>query len=174
MTRTVRLLGITDALLNVLLQGKQYFPTAKEKGLVHEVVDTPEEMLAAPAPSSTPTRSRSSPGTSRATGSPAAPRRIQVRRQPARFPRQLEEADRGAPYPAQRNILAAAVEGSQVDFELAQVIEARYFVELVTGQISKNMIQAFFFDLQAVNAGAAGPRASSPARSARSRSSAPG
>ncbi len=45
--RTVRLLGITDALLNVLLQGRQYRPrAAREKGLVHEVVDTPEEMLA--------------------------------------------------------------------------------------------------------------------------------
>ncbi|MCG3044282.1 enoyl-CoA hydratase/isomerase family protein, partial [Streptomyces sp. S1A] len=44
--RTVRLLGITDALLNVLLQGRQYRPRqAMDKGLVHEVADTPEEML---------------------------------------------------------------------------------------------------------------------------------
>jgi 3-hydroxyacyl-CoA dehydrogenase/enoyl-CoA hydratase/3-hydroxybutyryl-CoA epimerase len=44
--------------------------------------------------------------------------------------------------------MAAAVEGAQVDFDNASEIEGRYFVDLVTGQVSKNMIQAFFFDLQ--------------------------
>ena len=44
--------------------------------------------------------------------------------------------------------MAAAVEGAQVDFDNASAIEGRYFVDLVTGQVSKNMIQAFFFDLQ--------------------------
>src|SRR5690606_467721 len=39
--RTVRLLGVADALLGVLLQGQQYHPArAKEKGLVHDVVAT--------------------------------------------------------------------------------------------------------------------------------------
>src|SRR5690242_21612172 len=47
--------------------------------------------------------------------------------------------------------MAAAVEGSQVDFDTAIEIEGRYFVDLVTGQVAKNMIQAFFFDLQKVN-----------------------
>jgi 3-hydroxyacyl-CoA dehydrogenase/enoyl-CoA hydratase/3-hydroxybutyryl-CoA epimerase len=58
--------------------------------------------------------------------------------------------------------MAAAVEGSQVDFETAQVIEARYFVELAAGQTAKNMIQAFFFDLQAVNSGANRPKGVEP------------
>jgi 3-hydroxyacyl-CoA dehydrogenase len=47
--------------------------------------------------------------------------------------------------------MAAAVEGAQVYVDTAMEIEGRYFVDLVTGQISKNMIQAFFFDLQAVS-----------------------
>lgn len=63
----------------------------------------------------------------------------------------------GAPYPAPRNVLAAAVESSQVDVDTAMVIEARYFTELATGQTAKNMIQALFFDMQAVNAGASRP-----------------
>jgi 3-hydroxyacyl-CoA dehydrogenase/enoyl-CoA hydratase/3-hydroxybutyryl-CoA epimerase len=53
--------------------------------------------------------------------------------------------------------MSAAVEGSQVDFATASRIESRYFVSLATGQIAKNMIQAFFFDLQAINAGASRP-----------------
>ncbi|WP_049580393.1 3-hydroxyacyl-CoA dehydrogenase family protein, partial [Streptomyces sp. SBT349] len=74
------------------------------------------------------------------------------------FPAVLARKTAGAPYPAPHAILAAAVEGTQVDFDTAGTIEARYFTELVTGQTSKNMIQAFFFDLRAVNAGAARPR----------------
>ena len=50
--------------------------------------------------------------------------------------------------PAPRAILDAAVEGAQVDFDTASRIESRYFTQLVTGQVAKNMIQAFFFDLQ--------------------------
>jgi 3-hydroxyacyl-CoA dehydrogenase/enoyl-CoA hydratase/3-hydroxybutyryl-CoA epimerase len=53
--------------------------------------------------------------------------------------------------------MSAAVEGSQVDFGTATRIESRYFVELASGQIAKNMINAFFFELQAINAGASRP-----------------
>ena len=54
-------------------------------------------------------------------------------------------------------------------------IESRYLAELVTGKNSKNMIQAFFFDLQAINAGALRPEGIEPVCSPpRSASSAPG
>jgi 3-hydroxyacyl-CoA dehydrogenase / enoyl-CoA hydratase / 3-hydroxybutyryl-CoA epimerase len=163
-TRTVRLLGITDALLNVLLQGQQYFPAkAKEKGLVHEVVDSEEAMLAAARAFIDANPASQQPwdvkGYKIPGGTPSHPKF--AANLPA-FPANLRKQTGGAPYPAQHNILAAAVEGSQVDFELAQVIEARYFVELVTGQISKNMIQAFFFDMQAVNAGRSRPKGVEP------------
>ncbi|WP_419667956.1 3-hydroxyacyl-CoA dehydrogenase NAD-binding domain-containing protein [Streptomyces sp. 2-1] len=162
--RTVRLLGIADALLKVLLQGTQYSPQrALENGLVHEVAATPEEMLAkarafidANPESSQPW---DKPGYRIPGGTPSNPKF--AANLPA-FPANLRKQTNGAPYPAPRNILAAAVEGSQVDFETAQVIEARYFVELAAGQTSKNMIQAFFFDLQAVNSGANRPKGVEP------------
>ena len=59
--------------------------------------------------------------------------------------------------PAPRNILAAAVEGTQVDIDTAFRIEARYFTELVCGQVSKNMTKAFFYDLQHINGGGSRP-----------------
>jgi 3-hydroxyacyl-CoA dehydrogenase/enoyl-CoA hydratase/3-hydroxybutyryl-CoA epimerase len=65
----------------------------------------------------------------------------------------LRKQTKGANYPAQRAIMAAAVEGAQVDFETASRIESRYLAELIVGSNSKNMIQAFFFDLQAINSG---------------------
>ena len=69
----------------------------------------------------------------------------------------LRQQLKGAPMPAPRAILAAAVEGAQVDFDTASRIESRYFTNLVTGQIAKNMIQAFFFDLQTINGGGSRP-----------------
>ncbi|PJJ05633.1 short chain enoyl-CoA hydratase /3-hydroxyacyl-CoA dehydrogenase [Streptomyces sp. 2333.5] len=159
-TRTVRLLGITDALLKVLLQGTQYNAgRAKDAGLIHEVAATPEELLAKARAFVDEHPESQQPwdvkGYRIPGGTPAQPKF--AANLPA-FPANLKKQLNGAPYPAPRNILAAAVEGSQVDFETAQTIEARYFVELVTGQISKNMIQAFFFDLQAVNSGANRPK----------------
>ncbi|MFF9510235.1 3-hydroxyacyl-CoA dehydrogenase NAD-binding domain-containing protein [Streptomyces sp. NPDC014724] len=159
-TRTVRLMGIADALLKVLLQGTQYTPRrAQENGLVHEVAATREEMLEkarafidANPESQQPwdVKGYKIPG-----GTPSHPKF--AANLPA-FPANLKKQIAGAPMPAPRNILAAAVEGSQVDFETALTIEARYFTELVTGQVAKNMIQAFFFDLQAVNSGAGRPK----------------
>ena len=162
--RTVRLLGITDALLKVLLQGKQYDPRrALEAGLVHEVADTEEEMLAAARAFIDAHPESQQPwdvkGYRIPGGTPSNPKF--AANLPA-FPANLKKQVNGAPYPAPRNILAAAVEGSQVDFETAQVIEARYFTELVTGRTAKNMIQAFFFDLQAVNSGANRPQGIEP------------
>ncbi|MEV4612722.1 3-hydroxyacyl-CoA dehydrogenase NAD-binding domain-containing protein [Kitasatospora sp. NPDC049258] len=162
--RTVRLMGITDALLKVLLQGRQYRPAqALEAGLVHELAATTEEMLAKArafvdahpeAVQPWDVKGYKIPG-----GTPSTP--AFAANLPA-FPANLRKQLAGADYPAPRNILAAAVESSQVDVDTAMVIEARYFTELACGQISKNMIQAFFFDLQAVNSGAGRPKGVEP------------
>ncbi|MGA5067514.1 3-hydroxyacyl-CoA dehydrogenase NAD-binding domain-containing protein [Streptomyces exfoliatus] len=158
--RTVRLMGITDALLKVLLQGTQYAPKrALDSGLVHELAATPEEMMAkaiafidAHPESHQPW---DVPGYKIPGGTPSNPKF--AANLPA-FPANLRKQLNGAPYPAPRAIMAAAVEGSQVDFATALTIESRYFTELVIGQTAKNMIQAFFFDLQAVNSGASRPQ----------------
>jgi 3-hydroxyacyl-CoA dehydrogenase / enoyl-CoA hydratase / 3-hydroxybutyryl-CoA epimerase len=78
------------------------------------------------------------------------------------FPALLRQQTKGAVYPAQRAILSAAVEGAQVDFDTASRIESRYLTRLVVNQNSKNMIQAFFFDLQAINAGKLRPEGVPP------------
>ncbi|WP_316520473.1 3-hydroxyacyl-CoA dehydrogenase NAD-binding domain-containing protein [Kitasatospora brasiliensis] len=158
--RTVRLFGITDALLKFLIQGRQYRPAqALEHGLVHELVGTPEELTARARAwiEANPTavqpwdvKGYKIPG-----GTPATP--AFAANLPA-FPANLRKQLNGAPYPAPRNVLAAAVESAQVDVDTAMVIEARYFTELACGQTSKNMIQALFFDMQAVNSGAGRPK----------------
>ncbi|WP_407836349.1 3-hydroxyacyl-CoA dehydrogenase NAD-binding domain-containing protein [Streptomyces sp. DSM 116496] len=168
-TRTVRLMGIADALLKVLLQGTQYNPQrALDNGLVHELAATPEEMLAkAHAFIDANPESKQPwdvPGYRIPGGTPSNPKF--AANLPA-FPANLKKQLNGVPYPAPRNILACAVEGAQVDFETALTIEARYFTELVTGQTAKNMIQAFFFDLGAVNAGRSRPQGVAPRKVAK-------
>src|SRR4030095_12710963 len=67
------------------------------------------------------------------------------------FPANLRKQIKGANYPAPHHIMAAAVEGAQVDVDTAFEIEGRYFVDLAPGQVAKNMIQAFFSALNRVN-----------------------
>ncbi|WP_328618474.1 3-hydroxyacyl-CoA dehydrogenase NAD-binding domain-containing protein [Amycolatopsis sp. NBC_00355] len=158
--RTVRLLGIQSALLNVLLQGQRHRPRkALELGLVHEVVDTVEELVPAakawikanPEGGVQPwdVKGYRIPG-----GTPSNP--SFAANLPA-FPANLRKQIKGANMPAPRAILAAAIEGSQVDFDTAITIETRYFISLATGQVSKNMTKAFFFDLQTINSGGSRP-----------------
>jgi len=157
--RTVRLLGIQNALMNVLLQGPRMKPAqAKETGLIHEVVGSVEELLPAAkawlkanpeAVQPWDEKGYKIPG-----GSPSSPSVAQfLPAMPAILRRQLK----GAPMPAPRAILAAAVEGAMVDIDTATQIETRYFVSLVTGQVAQNMIKAFFFDLQHINGGGSRP-----------------
>jgi 3-hydroxyacyl-CoA dehydrogenase/enoyl-CoA hydratase/3-hydroxybutyryl-CoA epimerase len=151
--RTVRMLGIVDALMALLLQGQRHRPAkALELGIVDEVVATREELVPAAkawikanpdAVQPWDVKGYKIPG-----GAPSNPKLAQ--NLPA-FPANLRKQLKGANYPAPHHIMAAAVEGAQVDFDNAIEIEGRYFVDLVTGQVAKNMIQAFFFDLQRVN-----------------------
>ncbi|WP_035850617.1 3-hydroxyacyl-CoA dehydrogenase NAD-binding domain-containing protein [Kitasatospora azatica] len=157
--RTVRLLGLADALLKWLLTGRQYRPAAAvEAGLVHELASSPEELIAKARAFVLANETAQQPwdvkGYKIPGGTPATPA---LAAQLPAYPANLRKQLNGAPYPAPRNILAAAVESSQVDVDTAFVIEARYFTELAVGQTAKNMIQALFFDMNAVNAGASRP-----------------
>lgn len=158
--RTVRMLGIQNAFMNVLAQGTRFKPAkAKEIGLIDEVLGSVEELVPAakawikanPDAGVQPwdVKGYKMPG-----GTPSTPSLAAIL---PSFPALLRKQLKGAPMPAPRAILAAAVEGAAVDFDTATRIESRYFVSLVTGQVAKNMIQAFFFDLQHINGGGSRP-----------------
>ncbi|AYF28557.1 3-hydroxyacyl-CoA dehydrogenase [Micromonospora tulbaghiae] len=156
--RTVRLLGVTAALTDWLLRGQRRRPQdALAHGLVDEVAADRDALMAAARdwiaahPDATQPYDRK--GYRMPGGTPSSPGlATQLPAMPALLRKQLK----GAPYPAPRNILAAAVEGAQVDLDTAFAIEGRYFTELATGQIAKNMIKALFFDLQTARSRAAG------------------
>ncbi|MGP3966161.1 3-hydroxyacyl-CoA dehydrogenase NAD-binding domain-containing protein [Streptomyces sp. 6N223] len=157
--RAVRLLGIADALRQVLLEGTRHTPArALAAGLVDEVVDTREELAA---------RARAfieahpgarqpwdAPGYQVPGGAPGDPALDAVL---PSLPALLRKRTGGAPYRAPRDILAAAVEGAQVGFETAELIEARYAAAAAIDQTARNMTRAFGVDLPAVNAGRSRP-----------------
>jgi len=164
-TRAVRKWGLQTALMDVLLQGTQFNPeTALKKGVVDELVATQEELVPAAKAwiKANPEAALSpwdAPGYKMPGGSPKSPALAGFL--PA-FPALLRKQLKGADYPAPRAILSAAVEGALVDFDTASRIESRYLAHLVVNQGSKNMIQAFFFDLQAINSGSLRPQGIEP------------
>ncbi len=73
-------------------------------------------------------------------------------------PAVLTQKTRGL-YPAPEAILACAVEGTRTDFDSAMRNESRYLAKLMTGQVARNMITAFFFHLNAIKSGGSRPKA---------------
>jgi 3-hydroxyacyl-CoA dehydrogenase/enoyl-CoA hydratase/3-hydroxybutyryl-CoA epimerase len=152
-TRSVRMLGILQALMGALLQGQRLRPAqAKELGLVDEIVASREDLVPTAKAWIEANPDAAQPwdreGFKIPGGTPSTP--SFAANLPA-FPANLRKQLKGANYPAPHHIMAAAVEGAQVDFDGASAIEQRYFLDLLTGQVCKNMIQAFFFDMQRVN-----------------------
>src|SRR4051812_3579756 len=158
-TRIIRLLGIADGLMKVLLQGTRYKPAeALELGLVHELAATPEEMFDKAREWIRANPETKQPWDADGYRMPGgAPSNPKVAGMLPAFPGNLKKQLKGAPMPAPHHIMCAAVEGANVDFDTALAIEGRYFVNLAKGQTAKNMIQAFWFDLNSINAGGSRP-----------------
>ena len=122
-TRVVRLLGIQDGLMNVLLQGTRFRPPARQgEGARRRARRRPARSWSRPRrPGSRPTRTPfqnpwDAPGYKMPGGTPKTPALAAFL--PA-FPALLRKQLKGADYPAQKAILSAAVEGAQVDFDTA-------------------------------------------------------
>ena len=160
--RMVRLLGLEKA-LPYLVEGKKVRPAAALKaGLIDDIASDKDDLLAKarawvlanPAPK----QPWDEAGYKIPGGTPSSPNVAQML---AIAPSVLRDKTKGC-FPAPEKILCAAVEGAQVDFDAAQIIEARYFTELTTGQVAKNMIGTFWFQLNEINAGGSRPQGFEP------------
>jgi 3-hydroxyacyl-CoA dehydrogenase / enoyl-CoA hydratase / 3-hydroxybutyryl-CoA epimerase len=152
-TRTVRMLGVVGALSNVLLRGQRLVPQkAAEVGIVDELVGSRDDLVRVAKAWIAEHPDAHQPwdveGYDIPGGTPSDPVFAATL---ATLPANLRKRLKGANFPAPHHIMAAAVEGAQVDFDNALEIEGRYFVDLATGQVATNMIKAFFFDLKQVS-----------------------
>ena len=156
-TKTVRLLGLMAA-QPYLLEGKLFDPReALELGLVHglgsDMASVREQALAwiATNPDAQQPWDRNDykmPG-----GTPSNPK---IAGALVVAPAALAQQTRGL-YPAAHAILETMVEGAMVDYDTATRIESRKLAKVMVGQNAKNMITAFFFNMNSIKAGKSRP-----------------
>ncbi|MDM7943021.1 MAG: 3-hydroxyacyl-CoA dehydrogenase NAD-binding domain-containing protein [Hydrogenophaga sp.] len=72
-------------------------------------------------------------------------------------PAMLKQKTRGL-YPAPEAALAAMAEGAMVDFDTATRIESRYLARLIVSPVARNMINTFFFNMNAIRGGQSRPK----------------
>ena len=156
--RTVRMLGLETA-FPLLMEGKQMSPAkALQIGLISEMANDADDLLAKATAFIEANPRASQPWDQKGyrmpggkPGSPALGPKLSI------APAMLKEKTRGC-FPAPEAIMSAAVEGAQVDFDTATRIESRYFTSLVTGQVCKNMIGTFWFQMNEIKAGVSRPQ----------------
>lgn len=152
--RTVRLLGVKEALTKVLLDGKPMSAAqAVDVGIVDELASDEQDLLPKARAWITGNPDAMQPWDRKGFRIPGGDATDTA----AVLTAQVRGTIRGANYPAPRAVLAAAAESARVDIDTALRLETRYFVELVTGDIAKNLIGATFIDPQQIRARAARP-----------------
>ncbi|MDE2605057.1 MAG: enoyl-CoA hydratase/isomerase family protein [Burkholderiales bacterium] len=157
-TKMVRLLGLMGA-QPYILESKLFAPReALELGLVHELVPDAAALrpaalawIAANPQAQQPWDAKDyrMPG-----GTPANPK---IAGMLTVAPAVLKQKTRGL-YPAPEYALASMVEGAQVDFDTALRIESRYLAKLIVSPVAKNMINTFFFNMNAIKSGQSRPK----------------
>ena len=156
-TRMVRMLGL-QAAFPYLTEGKQVtVREAKEAGLIDELAVDRADMLAKAKawilanPKAAQPWDRDDyrmPG-----GAPSSPKSAQMLMVAPAMLRKKTYRN----YPAPEAILSAMVEGAAVDFDTALRIESRYFAAIATGKVAKNMLTAFWFQLNHIKGGGSRP-----------------
>ncbi len=159
-TKMTRLLGLMGA-QPYILESKLFGPReAIELGLVHALVPDAGALRAAAlafiaahpvAQQPWDAKDYRMPG-----GTPANPKLASML---SVAPAVLQQKTRGL-YPAPEYALAAMVEGALVDFDTALRIESRYLAKLIVSPVAKNMINTFFFNMNAIKSGQSRPGAS--------------
>ncbi|MCL7943896.1 3-hydroxyacyl-CoA dehydrogenase NAD-binding domain-containing protein [Marinobacter sp. ATCH36] len=155
--RLPRMIGL-EAAFPYLMEGKKVNPEAALKaGIVDELASSTDDMMAKARTFIEANPKSQQPWDQKGFRFPGgAPHHPAMAQKLAIAPAMLKQKTKGC-YPAPERILSAAVEGAQVDFDNGSLIETRYFAELVTGQVAKNMTGTFWFQLNAVNAGESRP-----------------
>lgn len=155
--RMVRLLGMQEA-LTLIAQGKRLkAQQALEKGLIHKLASSEEDMAAkakawikANPDSKQPWEQ---PDYTIPGGGPADPATQAL----TYFgPVNVMVQTKGN-MPAQQVIIAAVIDTARVDYDTAHTIEARYFQRLLLDQVARNMMTTFFVQMNEMDAGASRP-----------------
>ncbi|GMU47862.1 MAG: 3-hydroxyacyl-CoA dehydrogenase [Candidatus Desulfobacillus denitrificans] len=152
--RAPRLMGIQPALM-LLTEGKRIKAAdAQKQGLIHAVVPAGQErdaarawLLDATAKGGKTLQPWDQKGFRIPGGGVMTPAGMQTFMAGNAMLREKTQGN----YPAPKHILSCVFEGLQTDIDTGLAIETRYFVNLVTGPVAKNMIRSLFFFMQDAN-----------------------
>jgi 3-hydroxyacyl-CoA dehydrogenase/enoyl-CoA hydratase/3-hydroxybutyryl-CoA epimerase len=159
--RMVRYVGMQEA-IGLISTGKRLkAEAALEKGLLHGLFDDEEDMHAAAKAWILANPEARQPwdqdGFRIPGGSPADKDDQAIQGLMFFGPANVMNQTKGL-MPAQKAIFAAVVDVARVDFDTAAKIEARYFLSLLLDQTARNMMTAFFVQMNALNKGASRPQ----------------
>ncbi|MFM2208885.1 MAG: Fatty acid oxidation complex subunit alpha [Pseudomonadota bacterium] len=161
-TKMTRLLGLMGA-QPYILESKLFNPREGfELGVIHQLVPNDADAAAAmrsaalawiaanPAPQQPwDAKDYKMPG-----GTPSNPK---VAGMLSVAPAVLKQKTRGL-YPAPEAALNSMVEGAQVDFDTAMRIESRYLAMVAAHPVARNMVNTFFFNMNAIKSGQSRPK----------------
>ena len=156
--RMTRMVGMQEA-IGLISQGKRLTAEkALQKGLIHETAQSEEEMA------------EKAKAWIKANPEAKQPWDNEGYQIPGGLP--TDESNQGLMFfgpanvatqtknlmPAQNAIFACIVDSARVDFDTAQKIEGRYFQSLLLSQVARNMMTAFFVQMESLNKGASRPK----------------
>jgi len=162
-TKMTRLLGLMGA-QPYILESKLFNPReALELGLVHELVPANGDDVSASLRTAALLWIAANPKAQHPWdakdykipgGTPANPK---IAGMLTVAPAMLKQKTRGL-YPAPEAALAAMAEGAMVDYDTATRIESRYLAKLIVSPVARNMINTFFFNMNAIKGGQSRPK----------------
>lgn len=152
-TRMTRLLGLEKA-LPYLTEGTKFSPSeGLAARLIDHIVATDKALLPAAIDTILSHPESQQPWDKKGYNLPGGlPNSPALQQLIAVAPALLRQKTRGN-FPAPMAILSAAVEGASLDFDTASRIESRYLVAVARSQVAKNMIETFFFQMNALRQG---------------------
>lgn len=160
--RLTKLLGVEKA-LPYILESKRVVPEkALAAGMIDQVVDSIDELV--PAAKEWIQSQKDNPEAAvqpwdkkgyRIPGGPVnSPKNAQLA---VMAPTMLHQKTRGL-MPQMTSAMDVAFQASMLDVDTALRIEGRNFAKVATNPVAKNMITAFFFQLNQINGGASRPK----------------
>ncbi len=161
-TKMTRLLGLMGA-QPYILESKLFNPReALNLGVIHQLVpnegDTAAAMRSAAldwiASNPSPQQPWDAKDYKMPGGTPSNPK---IAGMLSVAPAVLKQKTRGL-YPAPEAALASMVEGAQVDFDTAMRIESRYLAKVAAHPVARNMVNTFFFNMNAIKSGQSRPK----------------
>ena len=157
-TKMTRLLGLMGA-QPYILESKLFGPReALELGLVHELVADASQLRGKALAWIAANPTAQQPWDDKAYKIPGGlPSNPKIAGALVVAPAMMKKTSRGL-YPAPEAALAAMVEGAMVDYDTALRIESRYLAKLIVSPVAKNMINTFFFNMNAIKSGQSRPK----------------